>query len=167
MAFRRLNIELGNRRAAEAAVRRLSGRVLRLQDAERRKVARELHDSIGQYFASLAMNLDLLKNPTLTDTKKADLVAQSLEVVRQGTAETRTLSYAFYEDSLKYDAFGTLFTQPTVIFQGRHDTIVNAKDVERFAVAHPNVSMTLLDDDHQLIKSLPRIWNEVQPFLGL
>ena len=84
-----------------------------------------------------------------------------------GFGETRTLSYAFYEDSLKYDAFGTLFTQPTLIFQGRHDTLVDAKDVERFAASHPNVSLTLLDDDHQLITSLPRIWNEVQPFLGL
>jgi len=107
MAFRRLNIELGNRRAAEAAVRRLSGRVLRLQDAERRKVARELHDSIGQYFASLAMNLDLLKNPTLTDTKKADLVAQSLEVVRQGTAETRTLSYLLHPPLLDEAGFAS------------------------------------------------------------
>ena len=62
MDFRRLNIELNNRKEAEAAVRRLSARVLQLQDAERRKVARELHDSIGQYFVSLAMNLDLLQN---------------------------------------------------------------------------------------------------------
>lgn len=84
-----------------------------------------------------------------------------------GYGETRALSYAFYEDSLKYDAFGTLFTQPTLIFQGRHDTLVDAKDVERFAAAHPNVSLTLLDDDHQLITSLPRIWSDVQPFLGL
>jgi len=46
--FRRLNIELNNRKEAEAAVRRLSARVLQLQGAERRKVTRELHDSIGQ-----------------------------------------------------------------------------------------------------------------------
>ena len=84
-----------------------------------------------------------------------------------GYGETRSLSYAFYEDSLKYDAFGTLFAQPTLIFQGRRDTLVDAKDVERFAAAHPNVSLTLLDDDHQMIMSLPRIWSEVQPFLGL
>jgi pimeloyl-ACP methyl ester carboxylesterase len=84
-----------------------------------------------------------------------------------GYGETRSLSYAFYEDSLKYDAFGTLFSQPTVIFQGRHDALVNAGDVERFAVTRPNVTLTMLEDDHQLITSLPRIWSEVQPFLGL
>jgi hypothetical protein len=89
------------------------------------------------------------------------------EFFHYGYGETRALSYAFYEDSLKYDAFGTLFTQPTVIFQGRRDTLVDAKDVERFAAAHPNVSLSLLDDDHQMIASLPGIWSEVQPFLGL
>jgi len=78
------------------------------------------------------------------------------------------LSYAFYEDSLKYDAFGTLFPQPTLIFQGTRDTLVNWQDVERFATSSPgraNVTITLLDDDHQLISSLPQIWNDVQPFV--
>jgi pimeloyl-ACP methyl ester carboxylesterase len=79
----------------------------------------------------------------------------------------RPLSYAFYEDSLKYDAFGTLFAQPTLIFQGTRDALVNPKDVERFAAARPNATLSLLDDDHQLIASLPRIWSDVQPFLGL
>jgi len=79
----------------------------------------------------------------------------------------RRLSYAFYGDSLKYDAFGTLFTQPALIFQGTRDVVVRANDVEQFAAARPNVTLSLLDDDHQLIASLPRIWNDVQPFLGV
>ena len=84
-----------------------------------------------------------------------------------GFGETRRLSYAFYEDSLKYDAFGTLFTQPTLIFQGTRDSLVDAKDVEQFAASRPGVALSLLDDDHQLINSLPGIWNRVAPFLGL
>jgi predicted alpha/beta-hydrolase family hydrolase len=87
--------------------------------------------------------------------------------VHYGYGETRQLSYAFYEDSLKYDAFGTLFTQPTLIFQGTRDSLVDSKDVERFAVTRPNVTLSVLDDDHQLVASLPRIWNDVAPFLGL
>ena len=78
----------------------------------------------------------------------------------------KALSYAFYEDSLKYDAFGTLFTQPTLIFQGTRDALIDWRDVERFATTRPNVSLTLLDDDHQLISSLPRIWKDVEPFAG-
>jgi pimeloyl-ACP methyl ester carboxylesterase len=89
------------------------------------------------------------------------------DFVHYGYGDTRQLSYAFYEDSLKYDAFGTLFTQPTLIFQGTRDSLVDSKDVERFAVTRPNVTLSLLDDDHQLVASLPGIWNDVAPFLGL
>jgi len=89
------------------------------------------------------------------------------EFFHYGYGGTRQLSYAFYEDSLKYDAFGTLFAQPALIFQGTRDSLVDSKDVERFAASRPNVTLTLLDDDHQLVASLPRVWNDVAPFLGL
>ena len=45
-----------------AALRKLSLQVLKLQDIERRRVARELHESVGQDFAGLKMNLDLVKH---------------------------------------------------------------------------------------------------------
>jgi len=89
------------------------------------------------------------------------------EFFHYGYGEPRVLSYGFYEDSLTYDTFGTLFSQPTLVFQGRRDALVDAADVERFAAVRSNVSLTLLDDDHQLVASLSRIWNNVQPFLGL
>ena len=77
------------------------------------------------------------------------------------------LDYAFYEDSLRYDAFNAVVPQPTLIFQGLRDASVDHRTVEQFANARPNVTLSLLDDDHQLIASLPRMWNDIQPFLGL
>jgi pimeloyl-ACP methyl ester carboxylesterase len=79
----------------------------------------------------------------------------------------RPLSVAFYEDSLQHDAFNAQFTQPALVFQGQRDTSVDPRTVERFARDRPNVTLALLDDDHQLVASLPRIWNDTQPFLGL
>jgi uncharacterized protein len=79
----------------------------------------------------------------------------------------RDLSFAFYEDSLRYDAFHATFGQPTLIFQGLHDASVDYRTVEAFAKTRPNITLALLDDDHQLIASLPRIWRDVAPFLGL
>jgi pimeloyl-ACP methyl ester carboxylesterase len=81
--------------------------------------------------------------------------------------EERELDVAFYEDSLQHDAFEASFTQPTLIFQGMHDRSVDYRTVETFASVRPNASLTLLDDDHQLIASLPRIWADVASFLGL
>jgi hypothetical protein len=44
---------------------------------------------------------------------------------------------------------------------------VNYRTVEAFARTRPNVTLSLLEDDHQLIASLPKIWDSVAPFLGL
>jgi pimeloyl-ACP methyl ester carboxylesterase len=82
-------------------------------------------------------------------------------------AAERALNFAFYEDSLRYDAFHAVFEQPALAFQGMHDASVDYRTVEAFAKTRANVTLSLLDDDHQLIASLPRIWNDVQPFLGL
>jgi pimeloyl-ACP methyl ester carboxylesterase len=81
--------------------------------------------------------------------------------------EERPLDVAFFEDSLQYDAFGARVNQPTLVFQGFHDASVDYRTVEAFAHSRPNVTLSLLDDDHQLIASLPRIWDSVAPFLGL
>jgi uncharacterized protein len=79
----------------------------------------------------------------------------------------RELNFAFYEDSLEYDAFNASVGQPALVFQGLRDQSVDYRTVEAFAKTRPNVTLSLVEDDHQLIASLPRIWNDVQPFLGL
>jgi pimeloyl-ACP methyl ester carboxylesterase len=84
-----------------------------------------------------------------------------------GYGEPRPLSVTFYEDSLHYDSFIARFAQPTLIFQGRRDASVESHTVERFAADRPNVTLSLLDDDHSLITSLPRIWHDLEQFLGL
>ncbi len=81
--------------------------------------------------------------------------------------QERSLDVAFYEDSLRHDPFEAAFAQPTLIFQGTRDAVVNCQDVERFARGRDNVDLHLLDDDHQLTASLPVMWPLVDRFLGV
>jgi pimeloyl-ACP methyl ester carboxylesterase len=81
--------------------------------------------------------------------------------------EERSLDYGFFEDSLRYDPMQASFVQPTLIFQGLRDESVDPRIVEEFAASRRNVTLALLDDDHQLIESLPRMWKDVEAFLGL
>ncbi|HET6181377.1 MAG TPA: sensor histidine kinase [Candidatus Sulfotelmatobacter sp.] len=74
---------------ANQKLRRLTTRLLELQDEERRRIARELHDSIGQMLAALSMNLsgvradiDHLKQTTATLTDSEDLVQEMCKEVR-------------------------------------------------------------------------------------
>jgi pimeloyl-ACP methyl ester carboxylesterase len=91
----------------------------------------------------------------------------SLPFFHYAYEQERDLRFAFYEDSLRYDAFHAAVRQPTLIFQGLHDASVDHRTVEAFAKTRPNVTLALLDDDHQLIKSLPRMWTDVRGFLGV
>ena len=81
--------------------------------------------------------------------------------------DMRPLNATFLDDSLRYDPMEAVFSQETIVFQGRADTAVDFRTVERFAASRPNVRLTLLDDDHSLVASLPIIWLGVRPFLGL
>ena len=77
----------------------------------------------------------------------------------------RLLNFTFYEDSFRYNPFDAAFSQRTLIFQGTNDTSVDPRTVEAFARVRPNVTLSRLDDDHQLTKSLPDIWDGVSAFL--
>jgi hypothetical protein len=91
----------------------------------------------------------------------------ALPFFHYGYDEERLLNVEFYEDSLTHDAFGAVFNQPTLIFQGLRDASVDSRTVEAFARTRSNVTLSLLDDDHQLIESLPRMWRDTEAFLGL
>ncbi|MEP7304016.1 MAG: YqiA/YcfP family alpha/beta fold hydrolase [Acidobacteriota bacterium] len=90
-----------------------------------------------------------------------------LDVSHFGYGETRLLNYAFYEDSLRYDAFAADVTQPTLILQGLRDESVDHRVVEQYAATRSRVALKLFDDDHQLMASLPVMWDEIAEFLDL
>ena len=66
----------------------LSGSLMQAQDEERRRVARELHDSAGQYLAAVQMNLAALANETTSMTEGLQArLADTISLVDHCTAE--------------------------------------------------------------------------------
>lgn len=103
-SFLRLLTELRERQQVEQVVRQLSGRLLKVQDDERRRIARELHDSLGQLLTSLKMNLDhLVSHPPKAEVQE-EIIETCIQVVQQSLDETRTLSYLLHPPLL--DEFG-------------------------------------------------------------
>lgn len=80
-----------NARASEDSLRHLTGRLLQLQDAERRKFSRELHDSLGQYLVGVKMNLELFAKQ-----RKDDFLAEAIQLLDQSISETRTISHLLH-----------------------------------------------------------------------
>jgi signal transduction histidine kinase len=68
-----------------------------MQDEERRRLARELHDSVGQLLAAIAMNIALVKSEShKLSTEAASRVAENAKMVDQITTEIRTISHLLH-----------------------------------------------------------------------
>jgi signal transduction histidine kinase len=81
---------------ANKNLRDLSARLLQLQDDERRRIARELHDSVGQLLAGLSMNLSAVRTDIERLTKTATTLADSEGLVQEMTREVRTISHLLH-----------------------------------------------------------------------
>lgn len=99
-------VDVTARRNAEEAVRKLSGRLLGIQDQERRRIARELHDSLGQYLAGLKIALEMLKSSPSPE-KNAGLFAECSDILEKSIAETRTLSHLLHPPLLDEAGFAS------------------------------------------------------------
>ena len=86
---------------AEQAVRWLSGRLLLMRDDERRRLARDLHDSLGQILSAVKMNLSYLARDTShLDERGRNAVTESRELIDSCIKEVRTLSHLLHPPML-------------------------------------------------------------------
>jgi len=97
-----INTDITGRKRMEDAARSLSARILTLQDDERRRIARGLHDSLGQYLAALKMNVHML-----AAGGENRLAAESLDIIDKCIAETRTVSHLLHPPLLDEAGFGS------------------------------------------------------------
>jgi signal transduction histidine kinase len=87
-----------------AALRRLSVKLLRVQDEERRRIARELHDSLGQDLTAAKISLDMLAQESSNSSphlKDAQLL------VDRSISDTRTLSHLLHPPLLDEAGFSS------------------------------------------------------------
>ena len=89
--------------SSEKSLRELSRHLLRSQDEERRRIGRDLHDSLGQSLAVLKMNLDSLQMSL--SAKRDGATAQMLDpcvlLAEEALREVRTISYLLYPPMLE------------------------------------------------------------------
>lgn len=87
--------------AAQEALRGLSGRLMQAQDEERRRIARELHDSAGQLLAALNMNLFPIQAEAGKLGPQAEkAIDESIQLVEQLSQELRTISHLLHPPML-------------------------------------------------------------------
>jgi len=89
---RLLTDQVRERGRAEALQRALSARLLTLRDEERRRFARELHDSVGQHLSAMKMAIAILQNKLPGDQTLQDCI----RMLDESITETRTISHLLH-----------------------------------------------------------------------
>jgi signal transduction histidine kinase len=91
----RVNDRTTELKSANESLRQLSSHLLRMQDEERRRIARELHDGIGQLLAAIKMNNDLICRENLSDNGRLAAL-QSSNMVDEILSGIRTISHLLH-----------------------------------------------------------------------
>lgn len=92
-------VDITELRRAEDSLRHLSSRLMELQDEERRRIARELHDSVGQALTAVKLNLELITREldlTAISPRARQAFTECGELATQCAADTRTISYLLH-----------------------------------------------------------------------
>jgi signal transduction histidine kinase len=94
-----VSIGIEDRKRAEEKLRKLTGSIVRSQDEERRRIARELHDSTGQDLVALATIVGQLQE-SAPSTKRRMLLSDVKALADKCIRDVRTLSYLLYPPEL-------------------------------------------------------------------
>jgi PAS domain S-box-containing protein len=93
---------------AEKKLQELSARLLSIQNEERRRIARELHDVTGQNLAVIGFNLRTLEQSQEFTPAMANILSECQKLCEQSQTEIRTLSYLLHPPML--DPLGLIHT---------------------------------------------------------
>jgi PAS domain S-box-containing protein len=141
---------------AHESLRMLSGCLMQAQDEERRRVARELHDSAGQYLAAIQMNLAALSNDaTLADSFQRRM-ADTMGLVAQCTAEIRTLSYLLHPPLLDEVGLASAISWYVEGFAERSGISVNIDVPKGLARFSPDLETALFRIVQQSLANIHR-----------
>jgi two-component system NarL family sensor kinase len=89
------------------ALQNLSQRLLKVQDEERRRVARDLHDSTGQTLAALKMGIAVLEERLKQNQCTSDVLSEIAALADQAIQEIRTTSYLLHPPLLDEAGFNS------------------------------------------------------------
>jgi PAS domain S-box-containing protein len=138
--------DVTGRRRAEESLRELTGHLLRSQEEERRRIARELHDSTAQTLAALTMNLSLVQRAADgdgLDPKSRRRLADSLDLAERCCREIRSLAYLLHPPALHEAGLRSAVQRYSEGFASRSGIRVDLRVASRLGRLPEEVEKTL------------------------
>lgn len=148
-----INTDITARKRAEEAARRLGGRILTLQDEEHRRIARGLHDSLGQYLTALKIHLDVLST---SKGNSSALAAECSDIADKCLIETRTISHLLHPPMLDEAGLGSAVRWYVDGFAQRSGITVNLNLPSQLGRMHHDVEVALFRGVQEALTNIHR-----------
>jgi signal transduction histidine kinase len=137
--YRLLNRELHERKDAENRLRQLSLQLMRVQDEEHRRFARELHDGLGQSLAAAKMIVASAPPEDLEEASCKELLA----ILDDAISQIRTISYLFHPPFLDEIGFASAAKWLVEGYAQRNAVAVSVKIAPSDGRLPSNIELTL------------------------
>jgi PAS domain S-box-containing protein len=138
------NTDIEDRKQTEEELLHLSGQLLQSQDEERRRIARDLHDSTGQNLVALATMLGRLSNSVPSVGRKSrTLLSECMALADQCIREVRTLSYLLHPPLLDEAGLGAAIREYVTGFTKRSGIEVELEMSPRFGRMARDIELAL------------------------
>ena len=141
---------------ANQGLRELTGRLMQSQDDERRRIARELHDSVGQTLAALSMNLTKVETDIERLNQTARTIADSSALVQEMNKEVRTISYLLHPPMLDEAGLGSALRWYVDGFTQRSGIKVDLEIAEDFGRVQPEVETAVFRTVQECLTNVHR-----------
>lgn len=150
-----VNSDITRRKQFEDRVREISGRLLTVQDTERRRIARDLHDSTGQKLAVLTMLLQSLKKGA-TEQKLKKVLSECLDTIRDAANEIRTVAQLLHPPALDETGLVSAIRWLAEGFSQRSGIEVEFAPPEKFERPGPDAELTFFRVAQESLSNIHR-----------
>lgn len=147
-----LKSEIAQRVRAQSSLQRLGAQISAAEEAERRRMAYEIHDAVSQMLSLVKINLEASRSRSISDSARLGRLADCAGMVDQLIQQTRTLTFELHPAML--DDLGLVATLKGYSreFEQRTGTEVTVSEVGA-AQALPSSL------NHYLFRSTKELWN--------
>jgi PAS domain S-box-containing protein len=169
--LRTLELEQRNGEVLRQAeqLRGLSSRLMQTQDEERRRIARELHDGVGQLLAAMSMNFSKVEREnTKLDPEAAHTLEENITLVKSAAQEIRTISYLLHPPLLDEVGLESALSWFVDGFAERSKIAVSVDLVPGFSEGMPrDLALSLFRIVQECLTNIHRHSGSATAFLGI
>jgi signal transduction histidine kinase len=160
-------VDVTDQKENEEAARELSARVMRAQEKERKRISRDLHDSVGQYLTGLHWSLARLRRNEEAPEKLREQLAECARTVQVCMEEVRSVAYALHPPAIDMLGLGPAIEWQAKRFAEQSGLKVHVQLAEGIGRLEPEAEIALFRVFQECLSNVRRHAKTDEAFVWL